>query len=83
MEKKPKIYSSFEEIELDLKILKLEREIHAQKIKLNLQKTGENLRPINLLQDYIGEGNRTTFSMVEQIVKFIIQFAMKKSEEKE
>ncbi len=83
MEKKPKIYSSFEEIELDLKILKLEREIHAQKFKLGVQKTGENLRPMNLLQDYIGEGNRSTFSMIEQIVKFILQFAMKKSEEKE
>lgn len=83
MEKKPKIYSSFEEIELDLKILKLEREIHAQKIKLGIEKTGENLRPMNLLQDYIGEGNRTTFSMIEQIVKFILQFALKKSEEKE
>lgn len=83
MEKDPKIYSSFEEIELDLKILKIEREIHAQKIKLGFQKTGENLRPINLLQDYIGQGNQTTFSMIEQIVKFIIQFAMKKSAEKE
>jgi len=66
-----------------LKILKLEREIHARKIKLGFEKTGENLRPMNLLQDYIGEGNRTTFSMIEQIVKFILQFALKKAEEKE
>ncbi|MGV3612954.1 MAG: DUF6327 family protein [Fluviicola sp.] len=77
MEKKPKIYSSFEEIELDLQILKIEREIHAQKIKLNLEKTGENLKPINLLEGYIGESNRSTFSMVEQIIKIILNFAIK------
>lgn len=77
MEKKPKIYSSFEEIELDLQILKVQREIHAQKIKLNLEKTGENLRPINLLEDYIGETNRTTFSLIEQVIKIILQFVVK------
>lgn len=83
MSTKPKIYSSFEEIELDLKILQLEREIHAQKIKLNVEKTGENLRPANLLKDYIGDENQTTFNLIEQIVKFILQFVMKPSKEKE
>ncbi len=77
MEKKSKIYSSFEEIELDLQILKVQREIHAQKIKLNLEKTGENLRPINLLEGYIGETNRTTFSLIEQVIKIILQFVVK------
>lgn len=77
MEKKPKIYSSFEEIELDLQILKVQREIHAQKIKLNLEKTGENLQPINLLEGYIGETNRTTFSLIEQVIKIILQFVVK------
>jgi hypothetical protein len=77
MEKQLKIYSSFEEIELDLKILKLEREIHAQKIKMGFQETGENLRPMNLLQDYIGAGNQTTFSLIEQVIKFILQFVVK------
>jgi len=77
MNTKPKKYSSFDEIELDLKILKLEREIHAQKIKINIQKTGENLRPINLFQDYLGSHNQTNLSMIEQIVKFILQFVVK------
>lgn len=77
MEKKQKIYSSFEEIELDLQILKVQREIHAQKIKLNLEKTGENLKPINLLEDYIGESNRNTFSLIEQVIKIILQFVIK------
>ena len=77
MEKKQKIYSSFEEIELDLQILKVQREIHAQKIKLNLEKTGENLQPMNLLEGYIGETNRTTFSLIEQVIKIILQFVVK------
>lgn len=77
MEKKPRVYSSFEEIELDLQILKLQREIHAQKIKLNIEKTGENLRPMNLLNDYIGESNRSTFSLIEQVIKIILQFVVK------
>ena len=72
-----KVYSSFEEIELDLQILKLEREIHAQKIKLNLEKTGENLRPINLINDYIGNSDRTNLSMIEQVFKIILQFLVK------
>lgn len=74
MEKKPRIYSSFEEIELDLQILKLEREIHAQKLKLNIEKTGENLRPVNLINDYIGNSDRTNLSMFEQVFKIILQF---------
>lgn len=77
MERKPKVYSSFEEIELDLQILKVQREIHAQKIKLNIEKTGENLRPMNLLEGYIGESNRTTFSLIEQVIKIILQFVVK------
>ena len=77
MEKKQKIYSSFEEIELDLQILKVQREIHAQKIKLNLEKTEENLQPMNLLEGYIGETNRTTFSLIEQVIKIILQFVVK------
>lgn len=77
MERKQKIYSSFEEIELDLQILKVQREIHVQKIKLNLEKTGENLKPINLLEDYIGESNRNTFSLIEQVIKIILQFVIK------
>jgi hypothetical protein len=77
MDKRPKIYASFEEIELDLQILKLQREIHAQKIKRGIQRTKENLKPVNLLEDYIGESNKSTFSMVEQLVKIILHFALK------
>lgn len=45
----PKQYTSFEEIERDLQILKLEREIHQQKIVLHFEQTKENLTTRNLL----------------------------------
>lgn len=40
-----KQYMSFEQVERDLEILKLEREIHQKKIVLNIEKTKENLSP--------------------------------------
>jgi Family of unknown function (DUF6327) len=43
-----KKYSSYKEIDLDLEILKTEREIHYQKIVLNIEKTKDSLMPSNL-----------------------------------
>jgi len=40
-----KKYSSYEEIEQDLAILKLEKEINYNKIKLGFEKTKENILP--------------------------------------
>lgn len=77
MSQNPKIYSSFEEIELDLKILELEREIHAQKIKMSIEKTADNLRPVNLLRDYLGDAGQTNLSLIEQVIKFILQLTVK------
>jgi len=39
-----RVYSSFEEIDKDLKILKLQTEIDKEEIKLSLDQTRENLR---------------------------------------
>ena len=39
-----RVYSSFEEIDKDLKILKLQTEIDKEEIKLSLDQTKENLR---------------------------------------
>ena len=38
-------YSSYSEIELDLQILKIEREIQYQKIVLSIDKTKESILP--------------------------------------
>ena len=51
----PKKYSSYAEIELELEILKLEREINLQKIILDVEKTKESLLPKNILKSLIGD----------------------------
>ena len=42
---KPKKYSSYAEIDHDLKILTVEREIHYQKVVLSFDKTKESILP--------------------------------------
>jgi hypothetical protein len=48
-----KKYSSYAQIELELEILKVERELNLKRIVLNVQKTKESLLPINLLRGFI------------------------------
>ena len=49
-----KKYSSYEQIELELKILKLEKELSFQKMIWNVQKVKEDLSPPALLQEVVG-----------------------------
>jgi len=49
-----KVYSSFEEIERDLKILKLQTEIDREEIKLTIDRTKENLSFTSLMGSAIG-----------------------------
>ena len=44
-----RIYSSFEEIDKDLKILKLQTEIDKEEIKLSIDQTKHNLSPMSLI----------------------------------
>lgn len=43
-----KKYSSFDEIDQDLKVLKLEREIYNESVKLELARAKVNLHPLRL-----------------------------------
>ncbi|MBK0369642.1 DUF6327 family protein [Flavobacterium agrisoli] len=52
MEKKK--YASYAEIEKDLEILKLEKEINYQKLVLSVQKTKESLAPDKMVSNFIG-----------------------------
>lgn len=45
----PKKYKSFDEIDQDLKILKLQREIDLENLKMIFRKTKSNLYPTSLL----------------------------------
>lgn len=47
-------YSSFEEIDKDLKILKLQTEIDKEEIKLSLDQVKEGFSPLSILGSTIG-----------------------------
>ena len=72
-----KKYSSYDEIELDLKILNVEREIHYQKILLNIEKTKECLVPsrsISFIADLYHKYFSGTYGT---ILKILIPYAIK------
>ncbi len=50
----PKRYSSFAEIDMDLRILKLQQEVELENLKLNLKNTKQSLYPTNLLGGFGG-----------------------------
>ncbi|WP_034920344.1 DUF6327 family protein [Gillisia sp. CAL575] len=49
-----KEYSSFEEIDRDLKILKLQNQIDKEEIRLSVQHTKESLSPVSLVGGILG-----------------------------
>ncbi len=72
MEKKK--YSSYAEIERDLEILKLEKEIHYQKMLLSIDKTKESILP-SKSATLIGNIYKNVFSgMYGTILKMVIPF---------
>ncbi len=50
-----KKYSSYAQIELELEILKVERQLNLKRIVLNVEKTKESLLPKNLLKSFLGD----------------------------
>ena len=50
-----KKYSSYAQIESDLEILKVERELNLQKMILGVQKTKESLLPLNIVKGFFGD----------------------------
>lgn len=50
-----KKYSSYAEIELELEILNVERELNFKRIVLNVEKTKENLLPKNIIKGFLGD----------------------------
>ena len=71
-----KKYSSYAEIDHDLKILKVQREIHYQKIMLSIEKTKESFLPsktVSLISDIY---QKATSGMLGTILKIAIPFAI-------
>ncbi|OMQ12354.1 DUF6327 family protein [[Flexibacter] sp. ATCC 35103] len=77
-----KKYASYAEIERDLEILKLEKEINYQKLVLSFQRTKESITPENIVsgvfssfKDYF----TTSYSQIFQsILPYIINWFMNK-----
>ena len=71
-----KKYSSYAEINHDLEILKVEKEIHHQKILLSIDKTKENLLPSKAVS-FIGDLYQNVFSgSLGTIFKIAIPYAI-------
>ena len=69
---KTKKYSSYADIEHDLEILKVERELHYQKIRLSMDKTKESLVPSKTIS-FLGNLYENVFSgAVGTIIKTLI-----------
>lgn len=74
-----KRYSSFKEIDQELEMLKLQREIHLRKVNLQLQQTQELLTPQSIFTSYIkGFSNAISdnymqilYAAVPMIIKWI------------
>lgn len=72
----PKKYSSYAEINQDLEILKLEKEIHYKKMMLSIDKTKESLAPsktVSLISDIY---QKATSGLLGTILKIVIPFAI-------
>lgn len=77
-----KIYSSYNQIDSDLEILKTEREIHLQNILLNVEKTKESLQPENLFREALAALKlklSNSYGMILQIaIPYLINWLINK-----
>lgn len=64
-----RVYNTFEEINKDLSVLKLERQIALEKVKLNVAKTKTELQPTQLLGGFSGILRKTLLTLL--IKKFV------------
>lgn len=72
-----KKYSSYEQIDNDLEILKLEKEISHQRLVLSVQKTKEALKPKHIVNSFLGSFKSGFTGSYSQVINIIIPFAVK------
>lgn len=72
----PKKYSSYADIDRDLEILKLEKEIHYQKLLLSIQKTKESFEPKNIINNYIDSFKTTISNNYVQIIQTALPYVI-------
>ncbi|CAM2731623.1 hypothetical protein SAMN05444143_10192 [Flavobacterium succinicans] len=71
-----KKYASYAEIERDLEILKLQKEIHYQKVVLSFQKTRESFEPKNIINSYLGSFKETLSNNYVQLLQAAIPYIL-------
>jgi hypothetical protein len=70
-------YSSYAEIDRDLEILKLEKQIHYQKLVLSIDQTKESLLPSNLVFDLVNYYKSFASNIYMNLLKFAIPYLIK------
>lgn len=70
----PKKYSSYADIDRELEVLKLEKEIHYQKLLLSFQKTKESFEPQNIINSYLGSFKSTIYNNYVQILQTALPY---------
>jgi hypothetical protein len=72
-----KIYNSFNEIDQDLEILKLQREIHQRKMNFQWQQSHELITPQSIITSYIKDFSNTFTSNYIQILHTLVPVIIK------
>ena len=72
-------YSSYAQIERDLEILKLEREIQYQKMVLKFQQTKDNITPQSLVNNFVDSYVEKVTLPLDKIFKSAAPFLIKSS----
>lgn len=76
---KNRVYKSFTEIDKDIQIARLERDIHREKVFLHAEKLKNNFSPSSLLNSTLGAGEKSnSSSMIMNILNFVLPFIWKK-----
>lgn len=77
-----KKYSSYAELDRDLEILKLEKEINYQKLVLSIQKTKESITPQKIVNGFVSSYTdyfKNSYpKILQSILPFVINWFMNK-----
>ncbi|KGO89042.1 DUF6327 family protein [Flavobacterium suncheonense] len=72
-----KVYSSYKEIDRDLEILKLQKELDYEKLSLSVEKTVDDVTPGSMLQHVLGNVG-TLANKYDLLQKIIIPFLIRR-----
>ena len=71
-----KKYTSYAEIDHDLEILKVEKEIHYRKMKLSLDKTKESLMPSQPVQGFYSVYKKVFSGTLGTVLKMALPYVI-------